>query len=133
MFNLIQSVKKKIDLEFSRSKKFFSSWKTASSLLNIKSRKKFFLVKSAFSFLRFTDQPFFSMIFKLAPVHTKMLNGHLNCFIWTRLFIINFREKFVSSFDPVPGSKLIFYHWVNRTADKDGQLFWFFFCLISFE
>ena len=57
--------KKKFNLEFSRifENFFFSSWKTPSSLLNIKSRKKFFGSNRPSVFCA-SQISFFSMIFK---------------------------------------------------------------------
>ena len=50
------------------SKNFFLSWKTT---------WKNFLGQIGFQFFALHRSAFFSMIFQLASVHSKMLNGHL--------------------------------------------------------
>ena len=47
-----------------------------------KVKKKFFWIKSVFSFLCLTNQIFFPMNFRLAAVYTKMLCGHFGHFMY---------------------------------------------------
>lgn len=100
-----------------KKKVFFRLEKHSQVFLIKKVKKKIFFGSNQLSVsLRFIDQPFFYDL-QISISSYKNAQRSFKLFYLEPiglLFLLNFREKFVSSFDPLPRSKLIFIsEWIG--------------------